>query len=69
MTDPLLIWFNPDIQRYEAGLRTDYITSFLSSHNQDRFQILYEFSLETKSVCHKILNALNAVRVSSRLNF
>ena len=70
MRDTLLIWFNPDAQMYETGPYHDYQSVASESHNQDRFEVLYEFSKETISVADKILTALNIARTNSLvLNF
>ena len=67
MSDTLLIWFNPDAQNYESGPYVDYQSKATQSLNQDRFEVLYEFSLETISISGKILNALNIARTNSLL--
>ncbi len=69
MTDTLLIWFNPDSQKYETGFHSDYQLATAISSNQDRFEVLHEFSLETSFIANKILRSLNVVRTtSSNLN-
>lgn len=65
MNDTLLIWFNPDHNSYEIGPSYDYQTSSTLSPNADRFEVLYEFTTETKSVAKKVLSRLNLARVNS----
>lgn len=65
MNDTLLIWFNPDRNSYEIGPSFDYKSSSSTSPNSDRFEVLYEFTDETKKVAQKVLSRLNLARVNS----
>ncbi|WP_370086729.1 hypothetical protein [Ekhidna sp.] len=70
MRDTLLIWFNPDSQFYEVGHYLDFKTTSSGSRNEDRFEVIHEFSSETVGVANKILNSLNKLRTNPQmLNF
>jgi hypothetical protein len=60
----ILIWYNPDADKYEIGLRKDYFASTLHSQNQDRFLILYEFEGGDYSpkLASKVIENLNVAR-------
>ncbi len=47
---------------YQKGAMQEYETLMLTSHNSDRFDILYEFPNESGKLIENILNSLNAVR-------
>ncbi|MEQ9468115.1 MAG: hypothetical protein RLN88_11925 [Ekhidna sp.] len=65
MPDTLLIWYNPDAVKYETGPYACFKSLSGESINEDRFEVLYEFNVETVFVADKILNSLNAARASS----
>lgn len=65
MSDTLLIWYNPDSLKYETGPYISYKSISTSSKNEDRFEVLHEFNVETVFIADKILNALNVARTSS----
>ena len=59
-----VIWYNPDIDRYQKGLQRNYEIASSLSPNADRFEILYEFenTESCKKIATKILSSLNQVR-------
>jgi hypothetical protein len=59
----LLIWYNPDMDKYEKGSESEYETILSKSSNKDRFDILYEFTETSQKLIDKILNSLNIARV------
>lgn len=65
MNNTLLIWFNPDHDSYEIGATMDYKSSSSISENSDRFEVLYEFTDESKKIALKVLSRLNLARVNS----
>ena len=65
MSDTLLIWYNPDSLKYETGPYLSYKSISACSKNEDRFEVLHEFNVETVFIANKILNSLNAARASS----
>ncbi|MEP0984974.1 hypothetical protein [Ekhidna sp.] len=70
MAETLLIWFNPDRQQYETGSYHHYRSIASISSNEDRFEIIAEFSSDTVCVAGKIQDELNKARTSSfALNF
>jgi hypothetical protein len=58
----LLIWYNPDMDKYEKGSESEYETILSKSSNKDRFDILYEFTETSQKLIDKILNSLNIAR-------
>lgn len=69
MSDTILIWFNPDSDSYEVGNYQEYLAISKSSRNEDRFEVIYEFCVETANVMDKILGSLNKVKtISAPLN-
>ena len=60
----MIIWYNPDTDRYQKGCYNDFETSASSSRNGYRFELLYEFKTDEITVMNKILNSLNTVRTS-----
>ena len=61
----MIIWYNPDEDRYENGMKTDFVVSSSMSENQDRFEILYEFDFSDSSRirAEKIVINLNKARM------
>ena len=59
-----VIWYNPDIDRYETGLKTDYVVITSLSNNSDRFEALHEFDTTDPStkIANKIIVNLNQIR-------
>ena len=59
-----VIWYNPDIDRYEKGFRQDYVVTTTLSKNFYRFEILHVFESTTSSnkIADKILMNLNLIR-------
>lgn len=58
----LLIWYNPDTDKYEKGSENDYGVVVSASTNKDRFDILYEFTETSQKLIDKILTSLNIAR-------
>ena len=60
----LVIWYNPDIDRYEKGLQTDYAITSSQSKNLDRFEVLhaYDISESSKRIADKVIMNLNQIR-------
>lgn len=70
MANTLLIWFDPDQQQYKIGSYHVFKLTASLSLNEDRFEVLSEFSSDTASVAYKIQDELNKARSSSlTLNF
>ncbi len=61
----IVIWYNPDIDRYERGMQNDYVVTTSLSRNSDRFQVLHEFdTTETSAIIvDKLIMNLNQIRV------
>jgi len=62
-----VIWYNPDIDRYEKGLQADYAVTTSLSNNSDRFEVLHEFDTSDAStrIADKIIMNLNQIRYKS----
>jgi len=60
-----VIWYNPDLDRYEKGSPGDFEDVAGSSVNQKRFSILYQFNESSKKLAQKVLDSLNLVRAGS----
>jgi len=60
----VLIWYNPDADKYEVGFKKDFHYLTTQSPNQDRFEVLYEFhpSDSSRKVARKIISNLNLAR-------
>jgi len=59
------IWFNPDSGKYEKGSKEEFEELSVLSINQDRFDIIYEFSDTAERIIDKVLNSLNAARLAT----
>lgn len=59
-----MIWYNPDLDLYQKGTRTEFNTIVENSSNANRFSILYQFNQSSVKLADKILNSLNLVRQS-----
>lgn len=59
------IWFNPDLGKYEKGLKEDFDKASAHSVNQDRFDIIYEFSDTSQRIIDKVLDSLNVARLAT----
>ncbi len=58
----LLIWYNPDVDKYEKGSESEFDIVTSASSNKDRFDILYEFTETSQKLIDKILTSLNIAR-------
>jgi len=60
----VVIWYNPDVDRYELGHSNDFITRTTSSLNPDRYLILYEFDPVDYSskLATRVIKNLNLAR-------
>jgi len=60
----IVIWYNPDIDRYEEGMKADYVVTSSLSANNDRFEVLHEFdsSLTARKLATNIILNLNQIR-------
>jgi len=60
----IVIWYNPDIDRYEEGMKADYVITSSLSDNNDRFEVLHEFdnSFSARKLATKIILNLNQIR-------
>jgi len=65
-----VIWYNPDIDRYEKGLQADYVVTTSLSKNADRFEVLHEFETTdiSTNIAGKIVLNLNQIRHNSSMN-
>ncbi|MCP4459240.1 MAG: hypothetical protein GY816_14655 [Cytophagales bacterium] len=65
-----VIWYNPDIDRYEVGLQPDYVVITALSKNADRFEVLHEFdtTIASTKIAKKIIVNLNQIRYKSSTN-
>lgn len=59
-----MIWYNPDLDLYQKGTRTEFTAIVDNSINANRFSILYQFNQSSVKLADKILNSLNLVRQS-----
>ncbi len=59
-----MIWYNPDLDLYQKGTRTEFNAIVEKSANTNRFSILYQFNHNSVKLADKILNSLNLVRQS-----
>ena len=59
-----VIWYNPDIDRYENGLKTNYAKITSLSKNSEKFESLHEFdTTDTSSeIANNIVLSLNRSR-------
>ena len=61
-----MIWYNPLIDDYQLGTLKEYYKQ-ANGEEKERFEVLYEFDLESMGVAEKILNNLRKVHsVTSR---
>lgn len=60
----VMIWYNPDAEKYEVGFKNEYAIIHAQSPNPDRFQVLYEFDTTEAShgLARKIIANLNLAR-------
>lgn len=59
------IWFNPDLDKYEKGSQQEFELASIDSVNQDRFDIIYEFSDTSQRIIDKVLESLNVARLAT----
>ncbi|MDW3191501.1 MAG: hypothetical protein R8G66_04025 [Cytophagales bacterium] len=59
-----MIWYNPDLDLYQKGTRTEFNAIVEGSDHANRFSILYQFNHSSVKLADKILNSLNLVRQS-----
>ena len=59
-----MIWYNPDLDLYQKGTRTEFNEIVKESTFPNRFSILYQFNHNPAKLAEKILNSLNLVRQS-----
>ncbi|MFT7238728.1 MAG: hypothetical protein ACI93L_002820 [Cyclobacteriaceae bacterium] len=59
------IWFNPDLGKYEKGSKAELEQASVHSVNQDRFDVIYEFSDTSQRIIDKVLESLNVARLAT----
>ncbi len=57
-----LIWYNPDLRKYEWGTGTHYKELRSKSVNRDAFTLLFKFNDSNQSLANKIIRELNSAR-------
>jgi len=57
-----IIWYNPDIAMYRAGLPSEYKIEMEASANRSAFTILYELNKTSARLAPKITKELNNAR-------
>lgn len=59
-----LIWFNPDINKFQRGNRMIYRAITSNSEHPERFTLVTKLNNGNESFLDKIVNKLNAVRAA-----
>lgn len=57
----LLIWYNPDLDRFEKGSANDLKIAKSGSRRANKFDVLYEFNVTSEQLAERILKSLNEV--------
>lgn len=57
-----LIWYNPDLKKYQWGSGAQYKELRAKSLNKDAFTLLFKFDQSNQALANKIIRELNSAR-------